>query len=236
MGVQKLYFMLIKNPFKSACKFIPRIVNRTTIPFHKLLSEMEKTTAIRRGDHRLSLKQLERSLVEYMTSGNAVQTSFGTFKVSIRGSFKDLEEDFRPGASTNNHSVKIMFTPSPEFAAEVESKLETERVDEASLKYPTVRSYENKSTPAGKKHHSTNILIFKGINLKFDEAAEDEGVFWTDKDGNSVRTDCLTVITAKKLHFQIPELAPGEYTVSIATRLGNHKLRSASLDDLFTVA
>lgn len=236
MGIQKLKFILIANPFKSAANFIARVVDQTTFPFHKLLMDMEKTTAVRREDHRLSLKQFETSLIEHLVTGMSVQAPFGTFKVSIRGSFDDLEEDFRPGASTNNHCVKVLFRPSPNFMTEIENKLETERVDENGIQYPSVSGLANKSAPEDKKFHCTNILVFKGLNLKVDESVEDEGIFWIDKTGKSVRTECLTVNSAKKLHLQIPELDPGDYTVEIATRLGNHKLRSAPLDDIFTVA
>jgi len=236
MGVQKLKFILRANPFKSAAKYIARVVDQMTFPYHKLLADMEKTTAVRREDHRLSLKQFETSLLEHLVSGMSVQTPFGTFKVSIRGSFKDLEEDFRPDSSTNNHCIKVLFRPSSRFMTEIENGLEVERVDGKGLQVPTVNSFANKSAPDDKKFHSTNILIFKGINLKVDEEATDEGIFWVDKDGNSIRTECLAINTAKKLHLQIPTLDPGDYTVEIATRLGNHKLRSAPLDDIFTVA
>ncbi|MBI9108647.1 MAG: DUF4469 domain-containing protein [Spirochaetales bacterium] len=200
-----------------------------------LLDYMEFNTAIRKEDHRLSIAQFAKGIEYYVARGMTVKTPFGTFKPSIRGSFENLDEDFRPGASTNNHRFKVLFRPYKDFVSNIIKNLQAERVHENALKYPAVINIENMSKPADNKMHRNDLLIFQGLNLKYDEAALDEGIFWVGEDDTPVRTEIISVNTAKKLHFLIPALGTGEYSVEVATRLGNHKLRRASLDETFTI-
>jgi len=40
-----------------------------------------------------------------------VETPIGTFLAAMKGSFAELDEDFRPFAETNNHELKVAFHP-----------------------------------------------------------------------------------------------------------------------------
>lgn len=72
------------------------------------------------------------------------------------------------------------------------------------------------------KQHKFRVISTVGINLKIDASMEDEGVFWTDADGEVTKTAVVIQSSNTSLLFQVPELSPGAYSLSIATRLGNH--------------
>lgn len=229
-------FMLTKNPLRDDGKFFARIINQGGMSFEELLKEMEDNTAIRKQDLRLAVTQFFKAVTDNLIKGLKVQTPLGTFKPTIRGSFNSLEEDFRPSAATNNHHLKILIRPSAELSGGVLPNLRAEKIMENSIKYPSVIVYENSSDTMDDGYHPGNVLKMRGINLKFDPDAEDEGVFWINSAGESVKATSISHNTPSALHCQIPELAPGEYIVEIASRLKNHQLRTAPLDDPITVS
>ena len=77
----------------------------------------------------------------------------------------------------------------------------------------------------------------QGSHLRFDEAMDDEGVFFIDQD--KAETKALTILYNQpaRLVFSIPELEPGTYAVEVRTRLhGSKRLRTGRLDATLEVA
>jgi len=69
-------------------------------------------------------------------------------------------------------------------------------------------------------------MTISGSNLKVDAEMEDEGLFWEDSQGARVKTTAISHNTTGTMHYIIPNLEPGDYVIIIATRLGNHILRT----------
>ncbi len=106
---------------------------------------------------------------------------------------------------------------------------------ENSIKYPKVLEYANITSGSGGPFRSGDVVSMEGVNLKFNPQAEDEGIFWIGG-GAPVRTETIITNTASSVKLQIPELAPGDYSLSIATRLGNHHLRETTLEETITIS
>ena len=236
MQTQALEFTLLDNHLKNDGRYMAKVINQRTIGFENLLKEMENNTALRKEDIRLAITHFMASVQDNLIRGLKVETPLGVFRTSVRGSFGSLTEDFRPFADTNNHELKVIFKPSRELETLVVSNIVTERVLENNMKYPKIFRFENLSSPEAGTFKSLDVLSMSGINLKIDTAADDEGVFWTNSRGDVTKTSVITRNTGTSLQFQVPALEPETYSLSVATRLGNHILRSTVLEQQVTVS
>ncbi|MBI9102187.1 MAG: DUF4469 domain-containing protein [Spirochaetales bacterium] len=235
MQNQCLEFTLLKNMLKNDGRFMARVIHQKTIFFEDLLVEMENNTTQRKEDIRLAITQFMNAIVSNLIRGLKVETPIGIFKTTIRGSFGSIDEDFRPGAETNNHEVKIILKINDEMIQRVTTGINTEKVMENSLKHPLIIGMENLNAPESNFFKAFHAMSLTGVNLKVDTEMEDEGVFWEDSQGTITKTPVITYNTSSLLQLQTPELAPGKYTVSVVARLGNHVLRSTKIEELVTI-
>ena len=236
MSNQSLEFTLLNNHLKSDGRYMAKIVNQKTVGFEALLKEMENNTALRKEDIRLAISHFMNAVKGNLIRGMKVETPLGVFRTSIRGSFSSLTEDFRPFADANNHEIRVSFNPNRSLEEEVISGIVTEKVLENKVKYPKVASISNLNSPGDGSFKPFHVLSAVGVNLKIDAAAEDEGVFWTNPQGAITKTPVVSFSTNTRLQFQIPQLEPGTYSLSIATRLGNHALRTTTLDEPIVIS
>lgn len=196
-------------------RYMAKIINQKTIGFENLLKEMENNTALRKEDIRLAIAHFVDAVRENLVRGLKVETPF---------------------AETNNHEVRVAIQPAKAFEESVIAGIAIEKVLENNVKYPKAFEFKNLNAPDNAAFKPTNIIGIIGINLKIDATADDEGVFWIDEQGKVTKTDLITMSTNTALQFQIPELAPGMYGISIAARLGNHVLRSTTLEEHVTIS
>ena len=235
MGSQNLDFTLVKNPFGTSSKYVARVVNQRTVSFETLLDEMEDNTAIRKQDQRLVVTQFFKTIVHNLNKGLKVETPIGEFKTTLRGSFESLDEDFRPNTTTTNHQIKVLMNPSTKLVNEVKEAIKTEKVMENAVKYPLVIQLEDCSSTNGECRPG-DVLVLKGVNLKVDVDEEDEGVFFQKGEDTPVRAVTYSYNAQSMLHCQIPPLEAGEYSIIVSTRLGNHNLRTSTLDEMITIS
>ena len=236
MQTQTLEYRLLSNHLINDGRYMAKVINQKTIGFENLLKEMENNTALRKEDIRLAITHFMDSIKENLVRGLKVETPLGVFKTSIRGSFGAITEDFRPSADTNNHEVKVRFNPNKNFVEDVISGIAIEKVLENNVKYPKVFEFHNVSAPEDGSLKPFNVISMAGINLKIDSSMEDEGIFWTNSSGEVTKTSVVIQSSNASLLFQVPELSPGSYSLSIATRLGNHVNRSTTLEEPVTIS
>jgi nucleoid DNA-binding protein len=236
MGTQSVEFTLLSNHLINDGRYMPKIIHQKTVEFEELLKEMEHDTALRKEDIRLAITRFLDSIRDNLIRGLKVETPLGVFRMSIRGSFSGLEEDFRPGAETTNHQIRVNFRPNKSFENEVISGVNFEKVLENNLRYPKVFSVRNISSPESGTCKPLEVLSFSGINLKINAAEEDEGVFWTNPQGEKTKTTVIVQNTNVCCMLQVPELPPETYLVSIAVRLKNHLLRTTTLEEPLVIS
>lgn len=235
MQTQGLEFKLTSNHLINNGRYMAKVVNQKSIDFENLLLETEHDTALRKEDIRLAITHFMDAIGGNLVRGLKVETPLGVFRASVRGSFSSPVDDFRPSADTTNHEVKLMFRPSKSFVEKVVSGIVIEKVLDNPVQYPKVFEFRNLNAAEDGTCKPFHLLSLTGVNLKIDAAKEDEGAFWSDKEGAVTKTSVIGHNTNTALEFQVPDLAPGIYSISIATRLGNHKLRSSTLDQQVTI-
>lgn len=236
MVTQSVEFTLLSNHLINDGRYMPKIIHQRTVEFEELLQEMERDTALSKEDIRLAITHFLDSIKLNLIKGLKVETPLGVFRMAIRGSFSGLEEDFRPGAETNNHQIRIDFRPNKSFENAVISRVNIEKVLENNVKYPKVFSVRNISSPESGTCKPLDVLSFSGINLKINTAEEDEGIFWTNPQGEKTKTTVIIQNSNVGCTLQVPELPPGTYLVSIAVRLKNHLLRTTTLDEPLVIS
>lgn len=64
MKNQNMDFILVKNPLTKDGNYFARCINQKGISFEDLLTEMEKNTAIRKQDLRLSITQFANAILD----------------------------------------------------------------------------------------------------------------------------------------------------------------------------
>jgi len=76
-----------------------------------------------------------------------------------------------------------------------------------------------------------DVIRMRGIHLKTDPLAMDEGIFWTDETGQVVSTPVITLNNPTEVHFQVPPLNPGFYRVTLTARIFAKRPESVSLEE-----
>lgn len=238
MKNQSLEFMLVENHLhEGSDNFMARVINQKSSSYEDVLKEMASKTAIKKQDLGVAMELFLQVLADKLALGLQVENPLGVIKPTIRGTFESLDEDFRPFSESNNHDFDFIWNPSKKLREAVTSQIRFRRVSEHTLRYPKVIRMSNLNSPDDQLFSSGHVLKMSGINLRHDPEAEDEGVFWVNEKGESVKTSVIIDNTPSTLNIQIPHGLPaGEYDVKIATRLGNHELRVRSLDQKITIS
>lgn len=231
-----IQFMVRPNHLRNDGTFMPRVINQRVVPYRQILDEIQESTTLRYHDAELAMERLIRVLSKHLGLGEKVETPFGYFRATLHGSFSDMHEEFEPWNQETNHQVDLSIRWDKEFADRVIREVETERVTEYTLSHPLIYQVHNLSRPDALDFHPTEIISIDGVNLRVDPAEEDEGVFWSDGNGTNQRTALLIDNTAKNIKLQVPQIPEGSYGLTIATRLGNHQLRSSYYEETLTVS
>jgi nucleoid DNA-binding protein len=236
MKTQALEYTLVSNNLENDGNYMAKVIHQKTVEYEELLQEMERDTALRKEDIRLAISRFITSIRENLVRGLKVKTPLGVFRPSVRGRFATPAEEFKPMPGINNHELRIAFHADKELAEGVLSDIVVRKVVGNNVRYPKVFALRNESAPEDGLFMPTNVISVTGINLKIDTHAPDEGVFWTDAGGKTTKTETILRNSNSALLFQIPDLAPGLYTVSIAVRLRSRNLRSAVLKERIEIS
>ena len=231
METQALEYTLVSNNLENDGCYMAKVIHQKTVEYEKLLNEMERDTALRKEDIRLAISRFIGSIRENLVRGLKVKTPLGVFRPSVRGRFATPTEEFKPIPGINNHELRIAFHADKELAEGVLSDIVVRKVVGNNVRYPKVFKFRNESAQEDGLFRPANVISVTGINLKIDPDEPDEGVFWTDPEGKTTKSEAVFQSSNSKLLFQIPDLAPGAYKVSIEVRLGTQSLRSAAIEE-----
>lgn len=221
-----LSFKLQKNHLQEESGYYPLIINQTVMSFEEVLEEIQNNTTLRSADARLAIERLSIVMAKALADGKKVRTPFGIFRLGLKGSLASQEEDYRPGAEGNDHEIVMHFRSKSQFLDQLTDQVELHRNNSYTARHPAIFEIQNLSGDE-EQYRSGDIIAISGQNLKCDCQKQDEGVFWTNEEGNAERSSLLIDNTTSMLKLQIPQLPTGDYQLSVTSRLGNHHLRSS---------
>ena len=155
-------------------------------------------------------------MIEALAQGRCVVNKFGQWLLTINGSFDGKKSDFR---STEN-KITVMFTPSATLLKALENIYVN--ADVATVG-PMIESLTDSTTNEKNLHITPNapaIIFGSTLLIKGDDPSV--GIYFTkDEEGATpVKVSLIVRNTKSEIIIQIPQLAEGQYWLSVTTQAG----------------
>lgn len=154
----------------------------------------------------------------HLQNGHGVETGMCNFEPTIKGALKESETHITPPKQHVDYIQHLGGNISVDLYSILTHKVE------ANEKAPIINSVEDGvSETTNDKLTPNGTVIFKGKYLRYDESAEDEGVFF--QQGDSITRSSKTYMnTNSEVQVRVPDLAPGEhYRVELRMRFPRKK-------------
>lgn len=191
-------------------------------------------TTVAESDVYAVLSNLTKVVREELQKGNLVELGDVCSLRTIACGVADAEGKDIPGKGL---SLRVVANVKRPFAASVAAGTSVTVKDYVALAPQPVVFIDAESKERNTVATPNGLGGLQGSHLRFDEAMDDEGVFFIDQD--KAETKALTILYNQpaRLVFSIPELEPGTYAVEVRTRLhGSKRLRTGRLDATLEVA
>jgi len=155
---------------------------------------------------------------QLLKDGYGINTPLFNLSPSIQGIFNGSDDSF----DRSRHTVKINISPGTRIKG-IAGTISVEKVKGASPK-PDPEYLEDKGS--GTRNDTLtpgNIAMLKGSRLKFDEADPLQGIFFVALNGTATKVATVSRNKPSELHFLIPTLSAGEYSVEVRVMFKNTK-------------
>jgi hypothetical protein len=231
---KNIRFSLKENKMltRDRAPYTARVHGYKTVGQDQIIEQMAGMNASISRQELLAVFDLFRRVVgNILAAGNRVSTDLFNARVSVRGAFDSLEDEFTPG----RNEVKVNLSPAPSLEREVESRARVEkiRVRKAAPELDAVYDYatisKNDALTAG------NAAEVTGGDLDYDEDDPRQGLFFIpagSKDG--VRASVVHKRSSGRLVFQVPGLEPGAYGLVLRRAYGG-TIREGELEATVSV-
>ena len=227
-------FGLYKNSFTNGKGFFRAIVfSRRTYGLEDVIDRMvEQGTTLTRQDIMATLDLFFETLFRLILEGNTVLTPLFNLGVSIKGNFDSQTDSFDP----SRHRVKPRVNANAKFKDRLKMMARVQQ-QKANRPMPQPEEYINPNNGAG-----NDVLTLgggaklRGHALKFDQEDTTQGIFLIAEDQSRVRIEGVMHNTQRELIFLVPgDLASGEYTIEVRSRLGGENIRVGVLEQPISV-
>lgn len=195
----------------------------------------KKGTTLTKTDLRAAFTILREVIMEAMKEGYQINfIDFMSLTFSIGGMFEGDEDSFSP----DRHELKIRANISKTFCLDVlrHVTLEKRVIDK---KGPIITSLSDLASKIKNSFVTQGKLaVLRGDYLKFDQYAEDEGIYFFSEDKSKmVKVAFEGRLATKEIMFIVPDLSslgPRVY-VELRTKLNSKSIRTNILDKLLEV-
>jgi hypothetical protein len=227
-------FGLYKNSFANGKGFFRAIVfSRRTYGLGDVIDRMvEQGTTLTRQDIMATLDLFFETIFRLILEGNTVLTPLFNLGVSIKGNFESQTASFDP--SRNRVAPRVNANAQFKNRLKMMARVQQHK---ANRPMPQPEEYLNPNNGAG-----NDVLTpgggakLRGHALKFNEADTEQGIFLVAEDQSRVRIDGVMHNTQRELIFLVPsDLASGEYTIEVRSRLGGENVRVGFLEQTVSV-
>lgn len=184
-------------------------------------------TTVTKADLAAVLSILEEIVWKSLSEGYDVKLFGFHHKVTIRGNFNELREQFH----RSKHD--IMVTTTPMKLESMYDMTKVKRITERS-KMPEIYFYRdmNSNEPDLILHPGSSGII-SGCYLSFDKSDPEQGIFIIDEEGTEIPVPNAIISTHKEIVIMIPKsLMPGNYSIELRTRVYSKYGRKAELSGL----
>jgi hypothetical protein len=157
------------------------------------------------------LEKLDQTIEHFIKERGSLAIPMLHFRTTITGVFCD-ENDI---VDSKQHKVKIRITPGPKLKKiEAQLKVKKEIHEDRSPILRLFGDLTNKSINNQTSHG--NMSIIRGSNIRFDPEDVEQGIFFISENDppTKIRVDSYGEIKSTQVHFIVPHLLAGNYTVS----------------------
>ncbi len=175
-------------------------------------------TGLTRPQALAYFEKLTQTIEYFVGQGHRVVTPLIRVKPTISGVFSDKKDSF----DSSRHQINIRTTSGLRLR-ELSTKIKLEKVD-VSSQIPVPQLFiDGSSQEVNTSASPGGIGVLKGSLMKFDSSDAAQGVFFISEDDstNIVRVNAYSGIKPSEIHFQIPLLSSGSYTIVVRTRTKN---------------
>jgi hypothetical protein len=194
---------------------------------------IKQGSTVTKADTLSVLEDYFTAVESMVLEGMNVTTPMANFGASIKGVFNGQTDSFNKA----RHQITPTATPGKRLRGMVAQKGQPVK-QEAMKPAPNPLSYLDISansrngtvTPGG-------MGQVVGHRLKFDAAAENQGVFFIAADGTATRVTVIGRNMPADLMFMVPAgLAAGDYTLEVRAAFATNDIRSGALAAALTVS
>jgi hypothetical protein len=222
-----------KLPVPNAPAYVALVHGYKTITQEQLINVMANAnTTVSRQDIIVVLDLLESAVKEQLLNGNRVVTNLFNCRVSIKGGFESLEEDF----DRDTNKVKVSMSAARSLQKYVDHEAATEKV-RGKVRLPEVDRVLDFTTNAVNSTVSPGRMAeLKGCNLFLNGTDPEEGIYFVGEEtGEEVKVDVINRKTSGTVLFTVPEgITAGNYKVTVRCGFGSD-VREGSLKDIISV-
>jgi len=235
-------YRLIKNHlFGEEVRYSGRVVHTETLTFDDIVDlMMYHGSTVTRADIMAVKEDLINAIVMAVLLGKRVVTPFGIYGLRVTGTFTGPEDSIEEG----RNKVLASFRGSTEIHDAVDNQV-TLTKHRPGVPRPTPLTSKNfyKDAPDTELSPGHTARIY-GEQLRFDPEDPEQGIFLLPVENGSgplngaevVRVEEVTRSTPSEATFLVPpDLAPGDYTLEVRTRVNQKNLRTGQLEQILTV-
>ena len=175
-------------------------------------------TGLTRPQALAYFEKLTQTIEYFVGQGHRVITPLVRVRPTISGVFNDKKDFFDP----SRHKLNIRASAGLRLK-ELPSKIKLEKVD-VSLQVPAPELFvDGSSLEVNLSANSGGIGVLKGKRMKFDPSDNALGIFFvsTENPADETRAEVYSGIKPSEIHFQIPVLLSGDYTIVVKTKSKN---------------
>lgn len=196
----------------------------------------DNNTTITYADTVAVFSIIKTLLLKHLYIGEKVYLPFGNFFVTASGTIEMEDDDFDPTSDLSDHQLKLHFVPAGSVKIDITNNTKTDRVSSLIKGVPQIRYIFDINGESTREAALNDTVVLKGTYLKFDQEAEDEGVYLVSQtDGSATKMTYYQTNTGTRVAFRVENtLTAGSYAVKIQNR-PNSKREDYTFAELITV-
>jgi len=184
-------------------------------------SMVAEGTGLTRPQALAYFEKLTQTIESFVKEGHTVITPLVRVQPSITGIFTDTDDSF----DSSRHHIHIRSNSGLRLRA-LETDIKLKKIV-TTREMPILRTF--KDIVSGEKNliiTGKGVGVITGKALKFDLSDEKQGIFFTTSGHprQSIRAQVYSLIKNTEVHFIIPELQQGDYSI-IIKKLSRYKTR-----------
>jgi len=212
-------FALYQNPFKKQVQeLIARVVPVKCVGEQDVFDRMlQRNNGLTASEILAVMEEYALALEYLLQEGYAVHTPLFKMDASIQGKFEGPDDHFDP----HRHQIRLNLTPGPRLR-KLLTRQKARRIA-PSEPHPQINRFDQFDAQLSSRElRAGDPVQLRGLRLKINPQAPDEGVYFLSANGTEYKVDQLLTNEPRQLILMTPRRLPlGHYRVEVRCRVGN---------------